>query len=194
MIISVIGQHLLISILPWLIGTVVGGGLGYACALVARSVVSTHPGLRRAAMLLPWRTIAVTLTLVALLSPLTVEHFGLGLEAGQVSVGFFVFVFALPLTVGTFLDHWSPSPLVIRLIAKARMLALVSVAVAVMTYLMGSGGAGTLIWQGMQNLDNAQLLKGFSIVAVLALVVDVLLGTLQLVFSRTVRPTSQDGR
>ncbi len=97
MIISVIGQHLLISILPWLIGTVVGGGLGYACAIVARSVVSTHPGLRRAVMLLPWRTIAVTLTLVALLSPLTVEHFGLGLEAGQVSVGFFVFVFALPL-------------------------------------------------------------------------------------------------
>jgi len=192
--ISVASEHLLISIVPWLIGIVTGGGLGYGIGLAARRSFCTHPGLRRAAILLPWRTVAVTLGLAALMSPFTVERLGLGVAAGQVNVGLVVFVFALPSTVSTLLEYWSPSALVVRLINKARTLAVVSVAVAVMAHLSGSGGAGALIWQGLRDLDDAQLFRGFSVVGVLALIVDVLLGTLQLIFPHTVKPTSKGGR
>ena len=183
--ISVVGEHLLISLVPWLAGVVVGGALGYACALVARSLFSTLPGLRRASILLPWRTVAVSLALVVL-SPFVPVLVGLGTVAGATMVALFVLVFALPFTVVTLLEHWCPSPLAVRLIAGSRILATASVAVAAFTALVaGSGGAGALIYEGMRLLDHAQVLRGFSIVVVLALIVDILLGTLQLQFART---------
>ena len=96
-------------------------------------------------------------------------------------VGLFVFLLALPFTVITLVEHWYPSPLVVRFIAIARTLAVASVAVAAIGPLVvGSGGTGVLIFEGMRLLDYAQMLRGFAIVVLLALVVDVLLGALQL--------------
>jgi ABC-type nitrate/sulfonate/bicarbonate transport system permease component len=179
---SIVREHLLVSLAPWLAGVVVGGVLGYACTLVARRLFSTRPGWRRTSMLLPWRTVAVTLPL---LSPLIVVFVGLGTMAGAVMVGLFVFLFALPLTVITLLEQWYPWPLVVRLIARARTLATASVAVAAVgPPSVGSGGAGVLIFGGMGLLDYPQMLRGFSIVVLLALMVDVLLGALQLLFYR----------
>jgi ABC-type proline/glycine betaine transport system permease subunit len=185
--VSTFGEHLLISLVPWLAGATVGGGLGYACALVARRLFSTFPGLRKASMLLPWRTAAVTLPL---LSPLVVILVGLGVVAGATMVGLFVLLFALPFTVVALLEQWYPSPLAVRLIAGARTLATASVAVAAVgPPVAGSGGAGVLIFQqGMRLLDYSQMLMGFSIVVFLALMIDVLLGALQLLFSCTQVP------
>ncbi len=181
--VSTFGEHLLISLVPWLAGAIVGGGLGYACALVAHRLFSTFPGLRKASMLLPWRTVSVTLPL---LSPLVVIPVGLGIVAGAVMVGLFVFLFALPFTMAILLEQWYPSPLAVRLIAGAKTLATASVAVAAVGPPMaGGGGAGVLIFQGMRFLDYAQVLRGFSIVVFLALTIDVLLGVLQLLFART---------
>ncbi|MDH4138063.1 MAG: hypothetical protein OEW09_15295 [Anaerolineae bacterium] len=181
--VSTFGEHLLISLVPWLAGAIVGGGLGYACALVARRLFSTFPGLRKASMLLPWRTAAVTLPL---LSPLVVILVGLGIVAGAVMVGLFVLLFALPFTVVILLEQWYPSPLAVRLIAGAKTLATASVAVAAVGPPMaGGGGAGVLIFQGMRLLDYAQMLRGFSVVVFLALTIDVLLGVLQLLFAGT---------
>jgi len=178
-------QHFLISLVPWLAGVVVGGGLGYVCALVARSLFSTLPSLRRASTLLPWRSIAVTL---ALLSPLVPVFVGLGVVAGGVIVALFVLLFALPFTVVTLLDHWYPSPVPVRLIAGARTLATGSVAVAAVTTVVGGGGgAGWLIFEGMKLLDYPAMLRGFSIVVLLALMSDILLGALQLLLSLTSR-------
>jgi hypothetical protein len=182
--VSTFGEHLLISLVPWLAGVVVGGGLGYVCALVARRLFSTFPGLRKASMLLPWRTVSVTLPL---LSPLVVIPVGLGIVAGAVMVGLFVLLFALPFTMAILLEQWYPSPLVVRFIARARTLATASVAVAAIGPPMaGGGGAGVLIFQqGMRLLDYAQMFRGFSTVVFLALTIDVLLGVLQLLFART---------
>ena len=181
--VSTFGEHLLISLVPWLAGAIVGGGLGYACALMARRMFSTFPGLRKASMLLPWRTVSVTLPL---LSPSVAIPVGLGIVAGAVMVGLFVLLFALPFTVVILLEQWYPSPLVVRFIARARTLATASVAVAAVgPPLVGSGGAGVLIFQqGMRLLDYPQMLRGFSIVVFLALMIDILLGILQLLFSK----------
>jgi len=103
-------------------------------------------------------------------------------------VALFVFLFALPFTVSTLLEHWYPSLLVVRLIAGSRILATASVVVAAFTPMVaGSGGAGVLIFEGWRLLDYPQVLRGFSCVILLALVSDILLGALQLLFSRTSR-------
>lgn len=178
-------QHFLISLVPWLAGVVVGGSLGYACALLARGIFSALPGLRGPSMLLPWRTIAVTLLL---LSPVVPVFVGLGVVAGGVIVALFALLFALPFTVVTLLDHWYPSPVLVRLIGGARTLATASVAVAAVTTAVGGGGgAGWLIFEGMKLLDYTAMLRGFSIVALLALMIDILLGALQLLLSLTSR-------
>ncbi len=181
--VSVLSEHLLISLLPWLIGAITGGGLGYAYALVARGLFFRFPGLRRASMLLPWRTVAMTLPL---LSPYVVVLVGLGTVAGAIIVGLFVFLFAVPFTAVVLLEYWYPPPLVIRFIARARTLATASVAVAAVgPPVVGSGGAGVLIFrEGWLLANYCQVLKGLAVVVLLSLIIDLLLGALQIMPSR----------
>jgi hypothetical protein len=182
-ILSVLGEHLLISLVPWLVGGIAAAGLGTACALAARGLFFAHPGLRSASMVLPWRTVAVT---VPVLFPLIPVVLGLGTLAGATMVALFVFLFAVPFTASTLLEHWVPSPLVVRLIGGFRTLATASVAVGAWTSMVaGSGGAGVLIFrEGWQLLDYSQVLRGLWVVALLALLADMLLGVLQCLLGR----------
>jgi hypothetical protein len=178
---TMFAQHLLIALLPWLVGVIGGGGLGYACAVVARALFSKRPALRRPLILVPWRTIAVTLPLLSAFVPAVL---GLGMITGMAVVGLFVFSFAFPFTVATLLDRWHPSTLLSHLIAGARTLGTASVVVAAATAMVGGGGgAGAMIFYGMSIPEHGELLIGLSIVVLLALMVDVLLGGLQLLFS-----------
>lgn len=175
---SVIGQHLLISLIPWLVGITVGGGLGYACARVAGSLFSTYPCLRRASMILPWRTFMVTSPLLSLFIPILV---GLGNIAGMLIVGLSIFLFAVPFTVSILLSQWYPLPLIVRLIAGARTLAAASVTLALLAGIVsGGGGAGRFIMDRFLLLEYPQVLRAFSIVVITTLMIDILLGTLQM--------------
>jgi hypothetical protein len=182
-VLAVLVEHSLISLAPWLVGVVVGGGLGYACALAARVLISALPGLRSASMLLPWRTFAVT---VPLLSPLIPVVLGLGILAGATMVALLVLLVALPFTASTLLEHWYPSPLAVRLIGGFRTLAVASVAVGTwIPMVAGSGGAGVLIFrEGWQLLDYSLMLRGLCLTALLALLADVLLGALRCLLGR----------
>lgn len=136
------------------------------------------PTLRRASILLPWRTIAVILPLV-LFGPF-VTFFGLGQLPAMAWVALCVFEFFLAFTVSVLLERPNPAPLPVRLISGARTLAVVSVVLAIPTRLMGAGGAGALIWQGMRILDGSLVREGLATIVLLALVPDTLLGALQL--------------
>ena len=177
----VFGEHLAISLVPWFVAVLTGGSLGYLLAAVARWLYARIPGLRPASTLLPWRTAAMTLTVVAL-SPLIPAFIGLGTAAGATMVTLFAFAWIVPCTASTVLDHWYPSSLTWRLIGGFRTLAAASVAVATLTSTAaGSGGAGRLVYQeGLGLLDHPQVAKGFLVVVLLALVIDLLLGALQI--------------
>lgn len=180
--ISILTQHVLISLLPWLIAVLLAAGLGTLWALVARGLFSRALALRRASMLLPWRTAAVSLPL---LMPFVATRVGLGPVAAGIAVGLFVFLFALPLTVAVRLETWYPLAARVRFIAGVRTLAAASVAVAaVAAPAVGGGGAGPLISEGMRALDLCSMLRGFAIVAVLILMIDLMLGAFQLLLSR----------
>ena len=178
--------------MPWFVAVLVGGGLGYVFAVVMRRAYTRRPRLRRASTLLPWRTLAVTLTLIVL-SPLIPVFMGLGTAAGATLVALFVLVWALPSTAGAVLDHWYPASLTGRLIGAFRTLATATVAIVILTpAVAGSGGAGRLIFQeGWQVLDYPQVVRGFLVVVLLALVIDLLLGGLQLLLPR---PSKRFGR
>jgi hypothetical protein len=175
---SVLIQHLLISVLPWLVGVIVAGGLGCVWAPAARSLFSRLPALQSVSMLLPWRAVALSLPL---LSPLAAIRVGLGAIGVEIVVALFVFLLALPFTVVTRLEDWYASPPILRFVAWSRTLALASVVVAtVVAPMVGGGGAGSLIFRGLRALDYAQMVRGFAVMVVVALTIDLVLGAVQL--------------
>ena len=191
-VLGVLVEHLIISLAPWFVAVLVGGGLGYVLAVGMRHLYVRFPGLGLASTLLPWRTLAMMLTFVAL-SPAVPVFIGLGPLAGAIMVVLFAFVWALPCTASAVLDHWYPSSLTGRLIGGFRTLATAAVGIATLTAAMaGGGGAGRLISpEGWQVLDYPQVVTGFLVVALLALVIDLLLGSLQLLLPR---PSRRPGR
>lgn len=175
---SVIIDHVLISVVSWLVGMIVGGGLGCLCALAAHGLFSVLPVLRKLAMLLPGRTLVVGL-LLFVWSPIIPVRIGIGPEAGMIMAGLLMFLLALPFTIVVLLEYWHPSTLVVRLVAGARTLAIASVAVAAAVGVLGGGGIGQFLIQCMQLLRWNQAFTGWLILVVLALIPDVLLGILQ---------------
>jgi ABC-type proline/glycine betaine transport system permease subunit len=181
---SILREHVLISLVPWLVAVVVGGSLGYLCARVIHGLFSTLPGLRRPSTLLPWRTIVMTLPLLFPFIPILI---GLGVFAGATVVGFFVVILAWPFITSTVLECWYPSKPDVRLVGGIRTLAVASVIVAALAPLVtGSGGAGVLIFrEGYQSHDLARMLRGLGVVVLLSLISDLFLGALQFLLSRT---------
>lgn len=182
---SIVVEHLLLSVLAWLAGLAAGSVLGYAYARLAGRLWAAQPRLRRPVVVLPWRTVVVMAAAITLVYPYTAEAIGLGRAAGLLSVAMTVFVLALPFVAGLLLEPDPPAPPSARFIAGARTLALVAIAAAVMAYNAGAGGAGQLIWDGMNLGDRPQVVAGFVVVALLCLAADLLLGLLQMRFLRS---------
>jgi len=173
---SFISQHLLISLVSWLTGMILGGSIGYAWAIAARRILTTSLGLRKPLTLLPWRTLAVALPLG---SPFIPMWTGLGTSAGILIGGLILSVLAAPLTAILLIERWYPQPLLVCMIAWARTLAVASPLVATTAGLVGGGGAGYLIMQGMNLLDWSQFSAGIWSVILIALAFDILIGVVQ---------------
>jgi ABC-type proline/glycine betaine transport system permease subunit len=173
-------EHLWISIVPWLVGGSLGGGLGYGVALVVREFNNTRPGYLGIIALFPWRALAFTLAAIGVFNPYAIQLFGPGELAGSISVGLLVFIVALPFSTSTILQYWYPPGPGERLISLARSLGVGAVIIAVLVTVMGAGGAGSLIWTGMREYDYDRFWAGYGLVAILALFLDVLLGAVQM--------------
>ena len=175
---SALTEHLLISIISWFIGTIFGGGLGYACALLGRHLLATSTSSGKRATLWPWRTIVISLPL---LWPFVPTLAGLGTWAGVVMVGSFVFALALVFTVTTLFDYWFTPSLTTRFIAGARTLAVASPILAAAASILGGGGVGSLMWQGGPDYS------ALATIVLLAFLFDMVLGLLQMAVSQSGR-------
>lgn len=173
-------EYLLTSSIPWLIGVVVGGGLGVLCAHGMRALSSARPALRRPLALLPWRTLVMGLLMVAW-SPLIVSLLGLGPVAGGVIVGGSVCILAVAFTATTLVENWYPSPLGARLIGGARTLAVASGLIAVGAGQMGGGELGFLLRWAFMLSKRGLMWQVVLVVLALALVLDLALGLAQLI-------------
>ena len=181
---SFISQHLLISLVPWLIGMAIGGSIGYAWAMVARRVFTTSPSLIKPLTLLPWRTLAMALPFV---SPFIPMWTGLGTSAGILIGGLILSVLAAPLTAVLLIERWYSQPLRVHLIVGARTLAVASPIIATAAGMVGGGGAGYLIMQGMNLLDRSQIFTGVWSVVLMALAFDILIGIVEMLLVRPPR-------
>ena len=175
---TILLEHLTISLLPWLPGTLMGGSLGYILARLFHRILIKKPNLENFYFFLPWRTAAILLAVMAIFTPYPFIFIGPGPKAAIASMFFLVFVLATAYTASAYLDYWLRSSPAARVFGMSRTLGIVSVVVAILSGFSGAGGAWSLIWIGMREYDYTRMWVGYAIVAGLALILDLLLGAI----------------
>jgi hypothetical protein len=180
---SLVYDHLLISLVSWLGGIIIGGGMGYAGAYLLRDLFISKLPVRRAATIVPWRAMVLGLLLFAW-SPFIPIRLGLGTASAMVMVGLFAVLLWLPFAVGVLLHQWFPALLEARLLGGSRSLAMTAMAAALAVGVPTGRGAGAYLMQQVNLLHWDQAVRGALSVAVLALIVDLLLGVLQFAIYR----------
>ena len=176
--IAILTNHLLITVVAWISGGIIGGGGGYLMATMVRSRISEKPEAKRILALLPWRTLIFVL-LMAVWTPWLVMRLGLGTLTGIVTVGVTIGLIAWPMAMNTCLnDRFTPNRR-IQLIAAARTLLHFSLLATVGAGFIGGGGAGWYLVQQWNLLEFGRVFQGILWLAGLALILDLTLGIIE---------------
>jgi hypothetical protein len=179
--VAVLRNHLLITVVAWIGGGIIGGGGGYLMASLVRLRMSEKPDERRILALLPWRTLIFVLLLVVWSpwSPWLVMRYGLGTSTGIMTVGLTIGLVAWPMAMNTCLNTWFiPNPR-IHLIAEARTLLVFALFATVGAGFVGGGGAGWYLMQQANLLAYGKVFQGILWLTGLALILDLTLGIVQ---------------
>lgn len=176
---SIIIDHIVISIVAWLVGVAVGGAAGYLCSVLARALFASVPNSRTLSILIPWRTVLLGLLMVTW-TPTIVLVVGLGRVADMITTALVTSFLAAPLVVSVFLENSYPSPLAIRLIAALRTLGTASPVILAAAGMFAGGGIGGTMLTATMLLQYNLLLQAWLVVVSLVLVVDILLGIVQM--------------
>jgi hypothetical protein len=174
---SDVRDTLLIALGAWLIGGTIGVALGIFIARFAHNLFIAAPHLHRLSVLLPWRTVVLSLLIVTW-TPVGVVLIGLRPLLGLVNTGLDILLLALLLVVSFLFEQWFSSPFVVHVIAGMRTLATLSLAAA--AFLSDFFGIGWYMTRSIVNgLD--EVFQYWLILVVSILIVDLVLGIIQLV-------------
>jgi hypothetical protein len=190
---SILLNQLLLTIVPWIAGGLLGGGLGYLLALAIRPL-GARPGLHRALRVLPWRSITFALVAIAINSVYPFILLGPALRTVMPGIGFFgysiacfsfsILILALPFTTSITAGYWFPPTLGERLVAGARTLGVASAVIALTASYWGVSSPGHLIAAAMDAFDYPRVWLGYSIIVSTALIVDLVMGLIQMAIAR----------
>jgi hypothetical protein len=177
---SVVLEHVVISLVPSLVGIVVGGSLGALCAFSSHLLFTWKPWLLKPAAILPWRTVIAGLLLV-IWSPFMVIRFGSGPIAGALIVGLVIALLSVDGALIVLFESWHPSPMPAVLVAGIRALLIIGIVVAVGVGYLGGGGIGSFIMaqEGIARQEAAR--TGWKILIALIFALDELFGLIQFV-------------
>lgn len=165
--------HLGISLVPWGIVTLAGGGLGYLAAILLRRWFQGHPHALEASVLLPWRSIAILIALVMVNTPLMIWYFGLGTLSASIATGVALGVLFVPWITSAFLHSWYPTSPPRKIGAIVRTSAILAIVLPVFLQM----GVGYFIYQ---TSGTPEMIVGYEVVAVMMVGVDLIGGILLL--------------
>ena len=180
MTIQNIYQHILLSLGPCLIGAALGGLIGYMLASWIKGWGGLENKKASRLILFPWRTLILVLVVIVF-SPMLVVRVGLGNSASFLMTTSFIFLLSLPMAASIFLNNKSFRSTTTHMISSIRTLATSSIIITIwVSVYSGGGGLGFLMHQYMQLLEFNLWLSNWLVIAAITLVVDMLLGILQL--------------
>ncbi|MBK8903261.1 MAG: hypothetical protein IPM53_18905 [Anaerolineaceae bacterium] len=178
-------EHLWLTALPWFIGIVCGGGLGYFVARVIRPFWETQSTFRSVLLIAPWRTLGALILLLTVRSPLLLRYFGLGQATALVWLTILSCLVAFGRVLSLFLTSPQPPTTTSRAIASARTMAVGLSVAAIIASDAGAGGAGELISTSMLTLDQNLFISGVLTVVAVSVILDILLGIVQVLWRNT---------
>lgn len=169
-------EYVGVSLIPWVIALIIGGGLGYLFAILFRGWFKRHPRVINLIMLLPWRSITIFICLVIAHSPFLVWNFGIGSLTAGIGIGMALFVLFVPWVTHTYLNSWYPANMRVKFISLVRTFTILSLAIPV---LFQTAGMGYLINKAISVLDVPSVRLGYSVVGVMMLGADLIFGLIQ---------------
>lgn len=173
--------HLGLSLVPWLIVMLAGGGIGYLLAILFRRWFQGHPRAFDLMVFLPWRSIAVLIALVAINTPFTIWNFGLDPLSTSVTIGVALSVLFVPWITSIFLYSEYPISTRRKVLSLVRTFTILSIVLPVFL----QAGVGYFIYQVSFNLDTPNMILGYEVVGAMMLGVDLIVGLVQYVLGRS---------
>lgn len=182
-------QHLSVSLIPWLIIMVIGGGLGYGFSFLIHRWLYDHKWLLNILVFLPWRSVIIWIALVAIHSPLMIWQFGLGPISASVAIGIALCVFIIPSITVILLQSLYPPSSLGKIMSIARTSAILSIALVVLL----DTGMGYYILRVSSSLGFQKIILAYLVVGAMMLGIDLVLGFIQIaVLSSQSRSVSFD--
>lgn len=178
-------EHFWLTTIPWFIGIVCGGGMGYLISRILRPFWEARSTFRSVLIIAPWRTLAVFLLLLTVRSPFLFRYFGLGQATAVAWLSIFSFLLALGMAISLFFTPPEIKTRVVQGISLTRTLAVVLSPAAIIANDAGAGGAGEMINQGLLMLDPNLFFNGILIVVFVSASLDILLGVIQIFAGRS---------
>ena len=188
--ISIVFDHLYISLIAWLGGIAIGGSIGYFFAQIFFNTTS-KPDIDWKIILFPWRSLIFILILLVW-SPLLVIWLGLGNLTGIVMVGITLSLLALSMTMSTLFHKRFPVSIKSTLLSNTRTLLIIAIFATLGVGYVGAGGFGFYFYQLVNLLNYNQLIKGFILLGVIAIFLDLILGFIQYLVVRASNPSPSE--
>ena len=180
---EIVLSHLIVSLIPFLISIFLGVSIGYFIARLIRNLIRTHPNVMPFLVLLPWRSIASWAALVTIYSPfvmftwLFILHYGLGMVPIGISTGLVLLILIIPWSIDAFLKSAYQPDNIRKIFSIFRLSAILSLTIPTFSEI----GMGYFVSRSNSSADFQNMKLGYGTVGVLMVVVDILLGFIQLI-------------
>jgi len=172
-------EHLLMSVVPWFLGGLLGVGVGLLCAFLLHLFFGACPRVRFLLPLFPWRAFVMGLLTVLWVSfPLYL--WGKGIVSGGMVVGASVFLLGFSGTCSLMIEHWHPTPLASRYLGSVRTLLAASFVLAAGVGFFRGGGIGEALYGAVRMGDHEVAWSGIFMIFGLLLIFDLAFGIPQM--------------
>ncbi len=186
--ISILTNHLLITVVAWIGALMIGGGVGHIVARALIPIMKAKPVSRRNMSLIPWRSI-IFMLLLLVWSPILGIWLGLGNLTGIAIVGLTLSLLAMSMMMKAQVNQWFPSSLLEYIVSLARTLLMIALFATLGVGYVGAGGLGFYLMQQVKLMEYGKLYEGFFILGVTALILDLVFGVIQFRVSRDPQPS-----
>jgi hypothetical protein len=179
-------DHIVVSLLPWIMAMIAGGGIGYLIAFLIKRWTGSNPGIQPLLILFPWRAILAWVALVAVSSPILLFQFGLSLNYQIATNGIVLSMMVIPWAAHYFLHIGIPATRWGKILSIARSVAVLSIGI---TSILDFGIGFYLRYVSSMG-DVQQMNIVFGVEGAMLVGIDVLLGFVQLLVTRRPYPAS----
>jgi hypothetical protein len=169
-------QHLGVSLIPWLIVLLVGGGLGYLLATLFHRWFKHHPGAEEIMVLFPWRSLAIFAAFAVIHSSLMAWNFGLPTLVTSNSIAVELFVLFVPWVTYTFLNSWHPAGTRSQVFSLIRTFTVLSL---VLPVFLQTAGLGYYIYMAAYWFNVPHVTLGYEVVGAMMFGADLIIGLIQ---------------